>query len=93
MSESKKKDERATKKNMNREVAEGLILSKLYKDGFFTMDEAKKTAIVDCRRSRIVSMYGESSYPDVSSILNRTAKGLEKNGYKVTTKTLELVAP
>lgn len=93
MSESKKKDERAAKKNMNREVAEGLILSKLYKDGFFTMDEVKKTAIVDARRRHIVDMYGESSYEDVSSILNRTAKGLEKNGYKVTVKVLELVAP
>lgn len=93
MSESKIKLFRQKKKGINRDVAEGLILSKLYKDGFFILDETAKTAVVDARKNHIIELYQEESYEDVISIINKTAKGLEKNGYKVTVKRLELLKP
>ena len=90
--QSKAKEERRKKKDMSREVAEGLILSKLFKDGFFVINEEAKTASVDARKGRIEGLYGEESYSDVIDIINRTAKGLTIGGYKVEIKRIDIVS-
>lgn len=85
----KVKEDRIKKKNMNREVMEGLILSKLYKDGFFVVDEETKKVLVDARKNHIEDLYGADSYEDVIGIINKTAKGLALNGYEYSLYTRE----
>lgn len=75
---------------MNTQMAEAMILSKLYRDGLFLVDEEKKTVKVDMRRSRIVELYKEDSYDDVKDIMDRTVKGLKLAGYAVMVRWLEL---
>jgi hypothetical protein len=76
-------------KKANRGMVEAIILSKLYKDGFFIVDEKKKRVVIDVRKSRIVEMYKESSYRDIRGIMERTGKGMKLNGYKVKLRWLE----
>ena len=77
------------KKRANIRMSSAIILAKLYKDGFFVMDEAKRTVEIDMRRSRIVKMYKGESYDDIILIMNRTAYGLDKAGYTVKKKYLD----
>jgi len=74
------------KRTMNKQMAESIILAKLYKDGFILVDEKNKKAVVDMRRGKLVKRYKESSYDDIVSILERTAKGLKMAGYEITVK-------
>lgn len=90
--QQKARESRAKKKGLNRDVMEGLILSKLYKDGLFVVDEEAKTVTVDARKNHIGEMYGEESYTDVMSVIDKTASGLKINGYTVTVKRIDIVS-
>ena len=80
------KDKR--KRPMNQQMAEAMILSRLYKDGFFVVDEEAKTVKVEMRRDKIVKLYKDSSYKDIRDIVERTVKGLKLAGYEVTVRWL-----
>jgi len=82
MAEDKKK------RPMNTQMAEAMILSKLYRDGFFVVDEEAKTVMVEMRKDKIVERYKDSSYEDIKSIIERTAKGLKLAGYEVKVRWL-----
>ena len=84
MAEDKKK------RPMNKQMAEAMILSKLYRDGLFLVDEESRIVKVDMRRSRIVELYKEDSYDDVKDIMDRTVRGLKLAGYEVKARWLEL---
>jgi len=77
------------KRSMNKQMAESLILARLYKDGFFIFDEEKKTVEVDMRWGHIIKFYKEGSYNDIRDIMQRTVKGLEMAGYQVTVRCLD----
>ena len=77
------------KRQINKQMAEAMILAKLYEDGFFIMDEEAKTVKVEMRRSEIVKRYKESSYADIRSIVERTVVGLKQAGYAVTVRWLD----
>jgi len=77
------------KRPMTKQMAEAMILTRLYKDGLFIVDEEKKTADINMRRSRLVELYTEESYDDIRSIMLRTMKGLRTAGYKVTARWLD----
>lgn len=81
MSESKEATERA--------VMEGLILSKLYRDGFMTVDEENKSAEFDCRKDALSKKYGEDSFEDIRSIIERTSEGMESFGYSVRVRYID----
>lgn len=70
---------------------EGLILSKLYKDGFFEVDEESKKVSVNAMRNHIEELYGADSYDDVIGIINKTAKGLALGGYDVAIKRIDII--
>lgn len=81
------------KRTLNKQMAESMILAKLYKDGFLLVDEKNKKATVDMRKGEIIERYKESSYDDIKSILERTAAGLRTLGYHVKIRYLEGVSP
>lgn len=81
------------KRTMNKQMAESIILAKLYKDGFIVMDEEHKKAIISMKKSKIIKHYKKSSYEDVRSILERTVKGLRMAGYEVKVRSLEGISP
>jgi len=91
MSGGRVKTFRQKKKNITRDVAEGLILSSLNRDGIFVLDTKAKTVTVDARRNHLIELYKEESYEDVIGIINKTIRGLESTGFTVTVKRLELV--
>jgi hypothetical protein len=81
------------KRTVNKQMAESIILAKLYKDGFILVNEKTKKVSVDMRKGEIVKHYKESSYEDVLSILERTVVGLKMADYKVKTRRIEGISP
>jgi hypothetical protein len=80
---------RRKRKGVTKAVAEGLILSKLYRDGIFTIDEKAKTVEVESRKSVLEERYTSESYSDVFDIIKWTSAGLRQQGYTVTVHVLE----
>lgn len=76
------------KKGVNKEVAERLILAKLFKDGIITLDE-NEVYHFDMRRSVLKERYQEESVEDLLTILKDTATGLEGMGHTVKRVWLE----
>jgi len=80
------------KRKPTKQMAEALILAKLYKDGLFIVDEAEKKVTVDLRQGEIVKRYQEESYDDIKDIMERTVKGLKLAGYNVKVRWLDGVS-
>lgn len=79
------------KRTLTKQMAEKMILAKLYRDGLFKVDDEKKTAEIDARRGVLVDLYQEESYEEIKDILNRTANGLKQAGYDVKIRWLDIV--
>jgi hypothetical protein len=77
----------------SKQVAESLIVAKLYEDRLIVVDEDKKWVGVDVRHSTIEAHYGESgtTYDDIKDIVTRMVRGLEMAGYKVEVRRSELL--
>jgi hypothetical protein len=84
------KKERRLHTKLGKEMMEKVILAKLYNDGIFVVDEKEKKVVVDSRLSTLTK-YGEKSYTDIKSIIDRTVAGLKLAGYSVSVKVLEVV--
>ncbi len=82
----------ADKRKATKQMAEAIILAKLWKDGFFLVDEKNKKVKVDLRQGEIIDRYKEESYDDIKSIMERTIKGLKMQGYDVKVRWLDGVS-
>jgi len=81
----------AKKQSINKQMAERIILAKLYKDKVIIVDTANKKVTIDARKGELVKRYNEESYDDIMSILERTSTGLGMQGYDVKVIRLEIL--